>query len=225
MKAFSVIVPAAGRGERSGSEVPKQFVRLAGQAVIVHAVNAFLAFEQCVDIVVAVDGEWCERAAEMLAGDARVRVVEGGSERQHSIARALESLGSDTSIILVHDAARPCVQSALIERIVEAAEALAAVIPVLGIADTVKRIDDNGVVTATIAREHLRVAQTPQGFKRELLEQAYAHALEFGVVGTDDASLVEAFGIGVHVIDGDRDNIKITVADDFARAEYILARR
>jgi len=128
----------------------------------------------------------------------------------------------DASIVLVHDAARPCVGRALIERVVEAAETHGAAVPVVAIAETVKRVDANGMIVGTIPRSELRLAQTPQGFERALLERAYSNADEHRIVATDDASLVEALGVGVAAVEGDADNLKITLPGDFERAAAIL---
>jgi 2-C-methyl-D-erythritol 4-phosphate cytidylyltransferase len=223
MNRFALIVPAAGSGSRTGGDIPKQYVEIDGRPVLAWTLDAFLAIDECVEIVVPIDERWREIATACVA-DARVRFVAGGAERQHSIAAALGALESDAELVLVHDAARPCVGRALIERVVEAAALHGAALPVLPIAETVKQVGADGRVIATIARDTLRLAQTPQGFRRALLERAYAAARSASFIGTDDASLVEALGEPVVTVEGDATNIKITVADDFARAASHLAR-
>lgn len=222
MRPFSVIIPAAGSGSRSGRALPKQYVELAGAPILAHTIAAFLALESCVDVVVAIDEAWRDVATACAPDDPRVRFVGGGAERQHSIAAALAALRGDASIVLVHDAARPCVGRALIERVVEAASTHGAAVPVVAIAETVKRVDASGMIVGTIPRSELRLAQTPQGFERALLERAYSNAEEHRIVATDDASLVEALGIGVAAVEGDADNLKITLPGDFERAAAIL---
>ncbi|HVK38186.1 MAG TPA: 2-C-methyl-D-erythritol 4-phosphate cytidylyltransferase [Candidatus Kapabacteria bacterium] len=237
MRPFSVIIPAAGSGSRSGRALPKQYVELAGAPILAHTIAAFLALESCVDVVVAIDEAWRDVATACAPDDPRVRFVGGGAERQHSIAAALaelrgdarhgdalhgDTLPGDASIVLVHDAARPCVGRALIERVVEAAATHGAAVPVVAVAETVKRIDANGMIVGTIPRSELRLAQTPQGFERALLERAYSNAEEHRIVATDDASLVEALGVGVAAVEGDADNLKITLPGDFERAAAIL---
>lgn len=225
MEHFAVVIPAAGSGARSGSELPKQYVELGGARVLEHTVRAFLGFVDCLEIVLAVDERWRDVAHECCAGDPRARLVTGGAERQDSIARALASLASPAPIVLVHDAARPCVSAELVERVVVAVTTHRAAVPVVPVAETVKRVDADGRIVATIPRTDLRLAQTPQGFERALLERAYAAAADVGLSGTDDASLVEAIGCSVMSVEGDPENVKITVPGDFARAAAILAAR
>jgi 2-C-methyl-D-erythritol 4-phosphate cytidylyltransferase len=219
---FVVIIPAAGSGSRSGQPTPKQYVEIAGAPVLAHTLRAFAAVPGCTGIIVAIDEEWravAERCAEGLDG---VRFVAGGSERQHSIANALAALPGDPDLILVHDAARPCVSRALVERVVAAAAEYGAAIPALPINETVKRVGADGVIIETVPRANLRAAQTPQGFRRGLLIEAYAHATTTGIIATDDSSLVEALGHDVRVVDGEPGNIKITLPEDFGRAEGLM---
>ena len=177
---------------------------------------------ECGEIIVAIDEEWRGKAEECASGIEHVRFVAGGTERQHSIENALAHVRSNPDLILVHDAARPCVSRRLVERVVAAALEHGAAIPALPINETVKRIDAHGVIVETIPRASLRAAQTPQGFAPSLLRAAYAFATEQGVVATDDASLVEAYGAKVHVVEGEWENIKITVAEDFVRVAGML---
>lgn len=225
MNRFSLIIPAAGSGSRSGSELPKQYVALAGEPVLAWTLRAFLQLPECVEVVVAIDEAWRDVATECAGGDTRVHFVAGGNARQHSIAAALTAMRGDAPIILVHDAARPCVDRSLVERVVAAASAHGAAVPVWAIAETVKRVDAAGYIVETVPRSELRLAQTPQGFDRALLERAYRHAAEHGTIGTDDASLVESLGEPVHTVAGDPHNLKITLPEDFARAADILAGR
>lgn len=220
---YSLIIPAAGSGSRSGRSIPKQYVPLLGSPVLAHTLRAFAGTEGCAEIVIAIDEEWRTMAEECAAGIAGVRFVPGGRLRQHSIANALATIGEASELVLVHDAARPCVSPALVARVTAAAELHGAAVPALPINETVKRIDAHGVIVETIPRADLRAAQTPQGFRRELLTAAYRHAEQHGLIGTDDASLVESYGAAVHVVEGAQENIKITVPEDFAAAERALS--
>jgi len=225
MIPFSLILPAAGSGSRSGSTVPKQYVDLLGEPVLLHTIRAFAALPECAEIIVAIDEAWRDKAERMTRGAGNLRFVAGGSERQHSIANALAAVRADIGLVLVHDAARPCVSHALIERVLGMAARHGGAIPVLPINETVKRVDADGVIIETIPRAELRAAQTPQGFGRELLLRAYRHAAEHHLTATDDASVVEAYGHAVHVVEGEWSNLKITLPDDFRRAEEILRAR
>jgi len=223
VKRFSLIIPAAGYGARSGSTVPKQYVPINGVPMLAHTLHAFGRRADCGEIIVAIDPAWRKEAEQCATGLASVRFVEGGAERQHSIFRALAALNGSESIVLVHDAARPCITSALIDRLLEAAEQHGAAIPALPLTDTVKRVDGDGQVVATLARADLRTVQTPQAFRRPLLERAYHNANEQNLLATDDAGLVEALGEPVVVVVGDPHNIKVTGPEDFKRVEALLA--
>lgn len=223
--SFAVIIPAAGAGSRSGRELPKQYVELLGSPVLRHTLRAFAGTEGCRGIIVAIDAAWEETARRCAEGLENVRFIPGGTERQHSIANALALIGErDAELVLVHDAARPCISRELIGRVLDAAGRYGAAVPALAINETVKRVGAGGIILETVPRAELRAAQTPQGFRRELLLRAYTHALKTGFVGTDDASLVEALGEEVRVVEGEPGNIKITLPDDFERAERTLAK-
>ncbi len=222
---FALIVPAAGIGARSGRPLPKQYSPLAGRDVLYHAVRPFTQVGRCTEIVVAVNSAMTDVAQRSLEGLSNVRMVSGGGERQDSISNALDALQSDAQLVLVHDAARPCVTTSIIERVLIEAERVGAAIPAIPVADTIKRIDESNTILETIDRTSLRRAQTPQGFRREVLVEAYAYARATGIVATDDASLVEALGHPVSVVAGDESNIKITRDIDFMIAEQLLSRR
>jgi 2-C-methyl-D-erythritol 4-phosphate cytidylyltransferase len=219
---FALIIPAAGGGSRSGQSIPKQYVELLGRPILTHTIQAFAGIPGCSEIVVAIGEEWREVAERAVEGIEKVRLVGGGSERQHSIASALADLRSAPDLVLVHDAARPCVSRGLVERVIESASRYGAAIPALPINETVKRVSAEGIIIETIPRDTLRAAQTPQAFRRELIEAAYAHAEERQLSVTDDASMVEAYGAEVRVVEGEWSNIKITLPEDFRRAEEVL---
>lgn len=220
-----MILPAAGSGARVGGNLPKQYLPLLGKPVLWHSIRAFSQMEECVEVVVAVNPEWQAVAEECGEGIEQMTYVAGGTERQHSIANGLQGLRTAPDIILVHDAARPCVSRWLVQQVAQTAAAYGAAIPALPIPETVKRIDSNGAIVATIPRHELRTAQTPQGFRRQLLLAAYAHAALHNILGTDDSSLVEALGHPVQIVEGEPTNLKITYPEDVRKAERILAER
>jgi 2-C-methyl-D-erythritol 4-phosphate cytidylyltransferase len=223
--SYALIIPAAGGGSRSGQQIPKQYVQLLGRPILAHTLGAFADVAGCSEIVIAVNAEWRGAAEDAAVGVPGVRFASGGAERQHSIANALAALQTTPDLVLVHDAARPCISRTLIERVIAAASEHGAAIPALPINETVKRVNTEGVIIETIPRAELRAAQTPQGFRRELLTAAYAYAAAHQIAGTDDASLVEAYGAEVRVVEGEWENIKVTMPDDFRRAEEVLRRR
>jgi 2-C-methyl-D-erythritol 4-phosphate cytidylyltransferase len=215
MVPWYAIIPAAGVGMRLGADVPKQFLMLGGMSILHRTVHALNGVDRIVQIVIAIDPGY----KTMVPSSGRIRTVDGGSERQHSIANALETITEADAIVLVHDAVRPFADHALIRRVGEAAELHGAAIPVVPVTDTIKVVADDGNVARTLDRSTLRAAQTPQAFRVDLLRKAYAHARETGFAGTDDASLVEAHGVPVHTVDGDVRNLKITTQEDLRLAQ------
>jgi 2-C-methyl-D-erythritol 4-phosphate cytidylyltransferase len=224
----AAVVPAAGRGERLGPGTPKALRLLGGVPMLVHAVRV-LAQARLVDLVVVAAPPADVEAVRLLLADhdtgAEVRVVPGGDTRQASVRRALEELPADVDAVLVHDAARPLVPVELVDRVAAAVrDGAAAVVPVLPILDTVKRVDAAGTVLETLDRSVLRAVQTPQGFRRTVLEAAHAAGDPSGDA-TDDAGLVERAGTVVQVVPGDAEGFKVTRPLDLVLAEAVLLRR
>ncbi|HEX4017848.1 MAG TPA: 2-C-methyl-D-erythritol 4-phosphate cytidylyltransferase [Frankiaceae bacterium] len=210
-------MPAAGSGVRLGPGDPKALRLLAGRSLLFHAVTRLRAASPVAAVVVAVPAG-CE---EQIAQELSVVTVTGGASRQESVRAALEVLPAEVDVVLVHDAARPLAPVALIEAVAAAVIGGApAVVPGVPVDDTVKRVGPDGIVHETPPRETLRAIQTPQGFRRSVLERAHAQR---GPSITDDAGLVELLGEPVLVIPGAADAFKITRPDDFARAEALLA--
>jgi 2-C-methyl-D-erythritol 4-phosphate cytidylyltransferase len=221
----AVIVPAAGRGERLGPGAPKALRTLAGQPILLHAIRNLATARDIDVIVVAVPEDAVDESRALLAGiELPITIVSGGETRQDSVARALLALAPEVDVVLVHDAARPLVPADVVDRVANAVRAGApAVIPTLGVVDTIKEVDADGVVRATLDRARLRAVQTPQGFARDVLQRA--HASSDGGDATDDASLVERMGVDVQTVAGHEEAFKITRPLDLVLAEAILARR
>jgi len=190
------------------------------------AVESFVCHPEVHVVVVVAAAEELEAVRALCTRVGGVHaVVPGGSTRAHSVLAGLRALPDDVGIVLVHDAARPAVTPELISRIIQAVERHGAAVPGLPVADTLKRVDDRGVVVATVDRSRLWAVQTPQGARREWLARAYEETSKRLSTATDEASLLEAAGLTVMVIPGDQDNIKVTAPEDARRAEEILARR
>lgn len=216
----AAVVLAAGRGERMGGELPKALLLLAGEPLIVHAVRGLRAAPSVGQLVVAAPPERVEQFQGLLQ-PYDVLVVAGGAQRQDSVRLALAALNPDVDLVLVHDAARALTPVAVIQAVVGALRAGAeAVIPVLPIADTVKRVAGDGVVD-TLDRVDLRAVQTPQGFTRQLLVQAHAQP----GAATDDAALVEQLGRTVVTVAGSDESFKLTRPFDLLVAEAVLRAR
>jgi 2-C-methyl-D-erythritol 4-phosphate cytidylyltransferase len=225
----AVVIPAAGLGVRLGGEIPKAFREVGGDSLLVHALRGLMAATAAdlVCVVVAVPPGTEERIGKELepyAGAAQLRVVPGGAERPASVKAALDVVPVDgIDCILVHDAARAFVPVDVIERVVDAVRAGAkAVVPVVSVTDTIKRVAPTGEVVETPDRSTLVAVQTPQGFDPETLRRA--HAAE--VIGaTDDAMMCERLGVPVVTVAGSQDAFKVTQPRDLLLAEALLAER
>jgi 2-C-methyl-D-erythritol 4-phosphate cytidylyltransferase len=214
------VVPAAGSGERLAAGAPKAFVNLCGRPMLEYALGGLRDSGVVDGIVVAVPPNRTDEAKLVFGGDAVI--VAGGSDRTESVRLALAAVG-DAQFVLVHDAARALTPPSLIARVVHALQAgHAAVIPALPVSDTIKAVDANGVVLGTPERSGLRAVQTPQGFRTEVLRRAYDQAV--AGLFTDDASVVEATGTPVQVVDGDPLAFKITTPTDLLLAQALLGR-
>ncbi len=228
-KRVVALVPAAGRGHRMGSNTPKQFLTLGGLPLLVHSLRILEASPAISSIVLAApqaDLDYCKRDIVEKYGFKKVRqIVTGGAERQDSVRFGLAAVGAEAEIVLVHDAVRPFLTAGMVAQVVEAAAKHGAAIVAIPMRDTVKRVGSDGLIDETVDRKPLWLAQTPQAFKRALLEDAHARALQSGFRATDDAQLVEQLGHRVAIVEGSTDNIKVTRPEDLAVGESILSSR
>jgi 2-C-methyl-D-erythritol 4-phosphate cytidylyltransferase len=215
----AAIIPAAGSGVRLGADVPKAFLALGGLSLLTRSALAMSAVADVLIIAAPVDG-LDEASAQVAQVDAEIHIVAGGEHRQESVANALRKVPEDVSIVLVHDAARPLVPIEVTQNVVDAVRNGAkAVIPVLSLVDTIKRVNNNGIAIETVDRNQLRRVQTPQGFDRATLDLAYQNP---EVVATDDAGLMDALGIPVLTVAGDERSLKITTMSDVKHALSLL---
>lgn len=229
MSRIGAILAAAGSSSRLGDDTPKQFQRLGTTPMFILAMDAVL--ESADEIVIAVPRGAIETARSLLAeaglpGEGafegrRITVVEGGDRRQDSVAIALSHLSKDIETVLVHDAARPFATSALTERVIDAVSEAGAAVPVVPIPDTVKRVQDARVVS-TADRSEMRLVQTPQGFRRSVIERAYRELGDADV--TDEAQAVEQCGFDVTTVEGDPGNVKVTGSFDLELARLRVNR-
>ena len=217
--SVGVIIVAGGRGERLGAGVPKQLLDLGGRTMLERSVGAFDACPAVDTLVVVLPADLLSKGFELIGRTVHsCRCVAGGERRQDSVQRGLASLPLDLDVVLVHDAARPFADIALIERVIEAAARSGAAIPALPARDTVKRAREESLTVAeTMPRELIWLAQTPQGFRREVLQVAVDLGAS-GVEATDEAMLAELAGYAVEIVPGDERNMKITTADDLDSA-------
>jgi len=233
MSRIVAILPAAGLGTRMGTETPKQFLELEGVPIVILSLRRIASCDEITDIIVATRGDGIPRLEERIRKEKfhqKVRVVAGGDSRQESVARALEEVPADAEIVLVHDAVRPFVTREQVARVIEEARRCQAAILGIPAMDTVKEVkrtslpEDVALITATIPRERVVLAQTPQAFATKLLKEAYARAQADGISASDEAGLVERIGHDVHVVLGSERNIKITKPADMELARFYLER-
>jgi 2-C-methyl-D-erythritol 4-phosphate cytidylyltransferase len=219
----AVLVAAAGSGVRLGAGAPKALCLLAGEPLLAHAVRRVAAAPSVGHVVIAAPAAEVNGVRALIAAVAAaapVTVVAGGPSRQASVAAALAAAPAEFEIVLVHDAARALAPAALVERVAAAVRGgWGAVVPVLPVVDTIKQVDPVGTVAGTVDRAALRVVQTPQGFRREVLIAAHAAAVDDL---TDDAGLAEKIGVVVGTVPGDEAAMKITRPFDLRVARLLL---
>jgi 2-C-methyl-D-erythritol 4-phosphate cytidylyltransferase len=219
-----VVIVAAGAGTRVGGDALKQFRWVGGKPMLLHSVQRF---QERADVLMVVCVLPRDKAGDpppwLFQCDLdRLLVCPGGSTRGESVYNGLEDLPEECAVALVHDAARPLVDGEMIERVVAQARAGTGAVPALPVVDTLKETDVVGRIVRTVPREKLWRAQTPQGFPRPMIEQAYARARTDRVSATDDAALAEHYGFPVAIVPGSELALKITEEGDFARAEALL---
>lgn len=229
----AAILPAAGLGTRMGAETPKQFLELDGAPLVVHSLRRIASCPLVTEIIVATRADGIAAIKEQVAQEKfaqTVRVVRGGDTRQESVAAALKEVENETELVLVHDAVRPFVTKEQILRVIEEARNCGAAILGIPAMDTVKEVkraslpEDVALITATIPRERIVLAQTPQVFFTKHIKEAFARGEADGITASDEAGLVERLGIDVHVVLGSERNIKITRPADMELAQFYLGQ-
>ena len=231
MTHITAILPAAGLGTRMGAETPKQFLELDGVPIVILSLRRIASCPLITEIIVATRADNVERLEARIREEKfkqPVRVIKGGDLRQDSVAQALKLIGDETDLVVVHDAVRPFVTVEQITRVIEEARRCKAAILGVPAMDTVKEVkraslpEDVALITATVPRERIVLAQTPQVFETRLLKEAFAQAEGDGLNASDEAGLVERMGHDVYVVQGSERNIKITKPADMDLARFYL---
>lgn len=228
-RRVAALIPAAGSGQRMGGGVPKPYLLLGGREILARTLEVF---ETCaavheVWVIASADQQvYCRQEIVEHYGFGKVRgVVTGGDERQVSVWRGLQQLAPEVDLVIIHDGVRPFVNHTMIEDALAGAAQHGAAVAAVPLKDTIKRVSSQGRVEATMPREHLWRVQTPQAFRRQLLQQAFEHAWLQQLIATDEAGLIEAYGHPVQVVQGSEQNIKITTPDDLAMCERFFMER
>lgn len=219
-----VVIVAGGSGSRVGGEELKQFRWVAGKPMLLHSLQAFMAHPAVIGVVCVLPSSHAADPPPWIfqCDIERLMISLGGRTRMESVYNGLQDLVDEAEIVLVHDAARPLVGDATIDRVIAEARAGRAALAALPVVDTLKEVDAEGRVVRTVPREHLWRAQTPQGFPRRMLWEAHRAARRDGLDATDDAALVERLGHEVVVVRGSERALKVTEEGDFARAEALF---
>jgi len=225
---IGVVVVAAGQGTRLGGDTRKQYRPIGGVPMVLRALRPFAAHPDVIRIALVLPAADAAEPPAFLSGltGAGLVIVAGGPERTDSVAAGLAALGPDCTTVLVHDAARPFVERAVIDAVIAHARAGEGAVAAVRVSDTLKQAsaDDSTRVGRTVPRDGLWRAQTPQGFPRAVLERAYAAAGASHGAPTDDAALVERIGVPVRLVPDSPRNLKITTAEDLALAEVLAGR-
>lgn len=215
------MIPAGGSGTRMGDGgVRKQYLELAGEAILLRALRPILAHPAVEWVVVALPLEDVEDPP--FAFPEGVILVEGGPERGDSVRRGLEAVPPGADTVLIHDGARPLLSTDVVDRVLRAVGSENGVVAAVPVSDTLKRVGSDRAIVSTVDRSDLWRAQTPQAFPRSMVEMAYRRGAVDGVRATDDAALVERYGGRVVVVEGDPRNLKVTRPEDMALAELLL---
>lgn len=228
MTGFALILPAAGTGSRLNESVPKPFIEIEGQTVLERTIRQFQKTDRLRQLIIPTSSAYLELAQKIVQNafsDLSFDIVEGGSERQFSIWNAIEKLDSDISLVAIHDAVRPFVSPESILNCADKAVETGAAILAVPAKDTIKRVETEQLsIVETPDRATLWQAQTPQFFSQSVIRNAYRKAIEDGFLGTDDASLVEYIGHTVSIVEGERENFKITYPVDLTLARVLLEK-
>lgn len=223
----AALIPAAGRGQRMGLAVEKQFMELAGKPLLAHTLARFEATPGIHQIVVIVPSgreAFCAQEIVEPEGLRKVtHIVAGAETRQRSVMAGFRCLGENVDVVVIHDGARPFISPALIQKAIEQAYQFGSAIVAVPVSDTLKRVSIDGQVVETVDRQNLWRAQTPQAFQRSILQRALTHAEERRIEATDEAFLVESLAKPVHILPGSIWNVKVTTPDDLLFAELLLA--
>lgn len=225
---FSLIIPAAGSGTRMQSDIPKPYLKLGEKLILQHTLECFQSIEALRQVIVVTSPGYITQTEKILSElfpNTPTSVVQGGNERRDSINNALGQVSESSELVAVHDAVRPFVDSSVIENCLQKAAEVGGAIVAVPVKDTIKKVKEDLMVAKTPDRDHLWQAQTPQIFRRKLLIDAYQKLSSENTMVTDDASLIELSGGKVAIVEGSRENFKLTYPLDMAVAEMLINRR
>lgn len=224
---YSVIIPAAGIGSRMNSDKKKQFIELAGKPILSHTISRFEECDKIEEIIVVTNKNEIEFCSEYILKEhsalKKMKVVEGGGTRQESVYKGLQQIGSSVKYVVIHDGVRPFIEKIYLDNLLKKVTSYKGCVLGVPVKDTIKRVSTDLTVVETPKRAELWAIQTPQAFDKDILIKAHEEARKSHYIGTDDASLVEAFTqVDIKVIEGSYNNIKITTPEDLIFGERLL---
>lgn len=214
------IIVAGGKGERMNADIPKQFLKIKGKPILMHTLEVFYNFDADMKLILVlpeVQIDFWRKLCAKYNFTVQHQIIAGGQTRFHSVKNGLEVVNSP-ALVAIHDGVRPLVRAETIKRCFEAAEKTGAAIPVVDLVESIRQLTKND--NKSVDRNAYKLVQTPQIFDAELLKKAYKQ--DFSINFTDDASVVEAIGVNIHLVEGNRENIKITTEFDLKIAETIM---
>lgn len=222
----SAIIVAAGKGVRMGGDISKQFMKIGNKTILEYTLECFDKCSEIDDIILVVSDEYIEYCKNEIIYKNNffqtINVVAGGKERQNSVYNGLKNVNSNTDIVLIHDGVRPFIEESYIQKVIYSAYKNDGCVLGVPVKDTIKICNEKGFITSTLKRDELLAIQTPQGFKYNILMEAYEKAIKDNFVGYDDAILLERLGYNIKVEQGNYNNIKITTTEDLEIARIIL---
>lgn len=222
---FHLIIPSSGTGSRFGSRIPKQYLKIGKNEILAHTISKFINIKEIKFIYISALPERFGCIENLIKRNKfsrkKIILAEGGETRQHSVFNALEKIKyAGNEYVIIHDAVRPVIKTSFIKRCMSDAVKFRCVVPCIRASDTIKLSGKNLFVNKTISRESVFLAQTPQIFRLDILKKSYNYAFSTGFSGTDDSSVVEYAGYKVKIIEGDKDNIKVTSKADLKTLKY-----
>ncbi|MEW6624971.1 MAG: 2-C-methyl-D-erythritol 4-phosphate cytidylyltransferase [Bacillota bacterium] len=224
LHAISIVV-AAGQGNRMGSSTKKQFLRIKEKPMLIYTLEVMERHPEITGTILVVSEDDLEYSRELIKDyslNKIIDIVPGGDTRGASVYNGLKAVPKYIDLVVVHDGARPFLSKEVLDRVLHGVKAYGAAVAAVPVKDTIKETGSNDFIEKTLDRSRLWAVQTPQAFLKEIIVDAYQRAAEQNLQGTDDASLVEAFGHRVKIVMGDYQNIKITTKEDLDYAEYVL---
>jgi len=225
MSFTSAVIVGGGKGLRMGTDIPKQFLEINGLPLLFHTVLLFDSVEEINEVLMVIPlqlKEFCNNQVKTLNLKKTLKLVTGGRQRQDSVRNGLDQIDPKSTKVLIHDGVRPFVKKEEVLSVIKELDFYDGAILALPVVETIKKTNSNKIINETVSRENIYLAQTPQGFRTSILKKVHEWAFEDGLTVTDDSALLENFGFQVKIVEGSRENIKITTPSDLEFAKMLF---